>query len=138
MSGVDNPFAHQNLTAHVADSDADKDLMEDFTGMALTAPFPDAAAMRRTGVFDDAEATKRIVRRRPTQVQGQALEKLGHAIEYLMDSRMVLVDEPATRADTEALEILMRLSRGVFSECAEIVPLRRRLKAWMMAKVQAR
>jgi hypothetical protein len=114
-----------------------KTLMEDFSGMALTAPFPDAARMRRTDVFHDAEAAKRIIRRRPTQLQGQALEKLGRAVEYLMDSRMVLIDEPSTNADAEALEILMRLSRCVFSECEEIVPVSRRLKAWMLAKVQA-
>ena len=112
-----------------------KTLMEDFIGMALSAPFPDAARMTRTDVSEDAEAAKRIIRRRPTQLQGQALEKLGRAIEYLMDSRMVLIDEPSTKADAEALEILMRLNRSVFSECEEIVPLRRRLKAWLLAKL---
>lgn len=105
--------------------------------MALTAPFPNAARMRRTDVFHDTEAAKRIIRRRPTQIQGQALEKLGRAVEYLMDSRMALIDEPSTKADADALEILMRLSRCVFSECAEIVPVRRRLKAWVLTKVQA-
>lgn len=63
-----------------------------------------------------------------------ALEKLGHAIEYLLDSRLVMIhdfhNEPTARADTEATRILMRLSRAVFAECAEIVPLRRRLWAW--------
>ncbi|MDW5265050.1 MULTISPECIES: hypothetical protein [Acidobacteriaceae] len=103
--------------------------------MALTALFPDAAQMRRTAVLHDAETAKRVIRRRPTQVQGQALEKLGRAIEYLMDSRMALIDEPSTKADAEALEVLMRLSRCVFSECKEIVPVRRRLKAWALAKL---
>lgn len=107
--------------------------------MAVIAPFPDAAAeIRRTAVAHDAEAAKRrIVRRRPTQVQGQALEKLGRAIEYLMDSRMALTAEPSTKADAEAVEILMRLNRWVFSECEEIVPVSRRLKAWVLAKVHA-
>jgi hypothetical protein len=114
-----------------------KTLMEDIAGMAFTAPFPDAAQMRRTDVLHDAEVTKHVIRRRPTQTQGQALEKLGRAIEYLMDSRMALTDEPSTKADADALEILMRLNRGVFSECEEIVPVRRRLKAWMIAKVHA-
>lgn len=115
-----------------------KILTEDVIGMALIAPFPDAAAhMRRADVVRDAKAAKRIIRRRPSQTQGQALEKLGRAIEYLMDSRAVLIDEPSTRADAEALEILMRLNRSVFAECKEIVPLRQRLKAWLLAKVQA-
>lgn len=63
-----------------------------------------------------------------------ALEKLGHAIEYLVDSRLAMVhdlpDDLTARADTEATQILMRLSRTVFAECAEIVSLRRRLWAW--------
>lgn len=112
-----------------------KTLMEDFIGMALSAPFPDASRMRRTDVFADSDAAKRVIRRRPTQLQGQALEKLGRAIEYLMDSRSVLIDEPSTKADAEALEILMRLNRSVFSECEEIVPFRRRLKTWLLAKL---
>ncbi|HUZ94608.1 MAG TPA: hypothetical protein VMU57_06805 [Edaphobacter sp.] len=105
--------------------------------MAFTAPFLDAARMRRTDVVQDAEAVKRIIRRRPTQTQGQALEKLGRAIEYLMDSRMALLYETPTKADADALDILMRLNRWVFSECEEIVPVRRRLKAWVMARVHA-
>jgi hypothetical protein len=89
----------------------------------------------------------RILRRRPTRLQGLALEKLGHAIEYLVDSQ--LHDEPQTTAQSqpnvqpnvrpkvrptiqpnvrpnaqpsaqsvrEAAVILMRLSREVFAEC---------------------
>ncbi len=105
--------------------------------MAFTAHFPDAVRMRRTDVVQDAEAVKRIIRRRPTQTQGQALEKLGRAIEYLMDSRMAFVLEPATKADADALQILMRLNRWVFSECEEIVPVRLRLTAWVKALVHA-
>jgi hypothetical protein len=99
--------------------------------MSITAPFPDAAQMRRRDLFRDAASRKRVIRRRPNQQQGRALEKLGHAVEYLVDSRMALIYEPSTRADAEALDILMRLSRCVFSECEEIIPVGRRLKAWM-------
>jgi hypothetical protein len=111
--------------------------MEDFTGMAFTAPFPDAAGMQRADAVQDAKTETRIIRMRPTQIQGQALEKLGRAIEYLMDSRMALLHETPTKADADALDILMRLNRRVFSECKEIVPVRRRLRAWVMAKVHA-
>lgn len=114
-----------------------KTLMEDTTGMALTAPFPDAAHMEHTRALPEAKAADHVIRRRPTQAQGQALEKLGRAIEYLMDSRMAQSDEPSTKADADALEILMRLNRFVFAECEEIVPVGRRLKAWVMAKVHA-
>jgi hypothetical protein len=106
-------------------------------GMSLTAPFPDSAQLQRTDVFHEPETAKRVIRRRPSQAQGQALEKLGRAIEYLVDSRMALIDEPTTRADAEALDILMRLSRGVFSECEEIVPVRQRLKSWIMRRARA-
>ena len=99
--------------------------------MSITAPFPDAAQMRRSDLFRDKASRRRVIRRRPNQFQGRALEKLGHAVEYLVDSRMVLIDEPSTRADAEALDILMRLSRWVFSECDEIVPIGHRLKVWM-------
>ncbi len=58
---------------------------------------------------------------------GQALESLGHTVEYLVDSRMFLVDEPATRADAEALHILMRLSREVFEDRAALQSSGRRL-----------
>lgn len=85
-----------------------------------------------------AVAPKPVVRRRCNEHQGRALEKLGHAIEYLVDSRMVLIDEPATRTDAEALDILMRLSRCVFSECAEIVPVRQRFKGWMAHRIGGR
>jgi hypothetical protein len=111
--------------------------MEDDTGMAFTAHFPDASQMRRADVVQGAEAVKHLIRRRPTQTQGQALEKLGRAIEYLMDSRMAFLQEPTTKADADALEILMRLNRWVFAECEEIVPVRRRLKVWVLAKLHA-
>jgi hypothetical protein len=59
---------------------------------------------------------------------GQALEILGHALEYLVDSRMYQVDEPATRADSEALHILMRLSREVFEDRGAVIPSERRFR----------
>ena len=76
-------------------------------------------------------ALLRLIRRRPSPQQGRALEALSHAIEYLVDSRMAQVDEPATRGDGEAINLLMRLNRNVFTECAEVVPMGRRLKAWI-------
>ena len=66
--------------------------------------------------------------RRPTQQQGRALELLGHAVEYLIDSRMQPDSLPS---DELAVQTLMRLNREVFAECAQIVPLRRRLRRWL-------
>lgn len=110
---------------------ADEDSDGGFIGMYRTAPFPAAAHLRRTDLFHDPAKQKGIIRRRPSPPQGKALEKLGHAVEYLVDSRMVLIHEPSTRADAEALDILMRLSRRVFSECEEVIPVGRRLKIWV-------
>lgn len=69
--------------------------------------------------------------RRASYTQGRGLEILGHAIEYLADSRMFMVNEPAARADAEATQILMLRSRQIFSECVEVVPPSARLKLWI-------
>jgi hypothetical protein len=78
-------------------------------------------------------APETVVRRRPNLPQGRALETIGHAIEYLVDSRMFMSGEATSKADVEATRILMQASRTVFAECAEIVPLQRQLTQWMIA-----
>lgn len=90
--------------------------------MSIAAPYAGISS---------AVAPKPVVRRRCNEYQGRALEKLGHAVEYLVDSRMAMIGEPATKCDADALDILMRLSRCVFSECTEIVPVGQRFKRWM-------
>jgi hypothetical protein len=75
------------------------------------------------------------VRRRSSPQQGRALEILGHAVEYLVDSRMFQIDRPTTRADAEATQILMLLSREVFFECAAVVPPAQRLKLWIAERL---
>lgn len=72
-----------------------------------------------------------VVRRRPSPLQGRSLEKLGHSIEYLVDSRLFITSALDNRAEHEAVQILMGASRAIFSECAEIVPLRRQFSRWM-------
>jgi hypothetical protein len=73
----------------------------------------------------------RPLRRRGNREQGRALEAIGHALEYLIDSRMFL-NRPAPRAaEAEAIQILMRASRAVFAECAEVVPVTGRIRSWM-------
>jgi hypothetical protein len=54
-------------------------------------------------------------------VQGRSLELLGHAVEYLVDSRMFMIEPSTAKSEREAVQILMRLSRMVFSECEEVV-----------------
>ncbi|NYF80424.1 hypothetical protein [Granulicella arctica] len=77
-----------------------------------------------------------VIRRRPNQQQGRALEMLGHAIEYLVDSRMFLVHERNMPAESSAVQILSRASREVFATCAEIVPVRQRLKLWAALRLR--
>ena len=75
------------------------------------------------------------VRRRGSSEQGHALETLGHAVEYLVDSRMLCSDPHTAAGEREAIEILMRLNRAVFSECPEIVPFGCRIRQWFAARV---
>jgi hypothetical protein len=79
-----------------------------------------------------AHTANRVFRRRPTTSQGHALEVLGHSIEYLVDQRMRRDTGLSAPADSVAEQVLMRLSREVFAECAKVVPaptLRSRLSA---------
>jgi hypothetical protein len=94
-----------------------------------TSPKPDDHNLASTG------STGMGVRRRASVQQGRALEILGHSVEYLVDSRMFMIDQPSTRADAEAVQILMRLSREVFSDCAEVVPPARRLRLWINSRL---
>ncbi|MHB1022962.1 MAG: hypothetical protein ACYC46_13985 [Acidobacteriaceae bacterium] len=78
--------------------------------------------------------SKVIVRRRPNPLQGRALEILGHAIEYLVDSYIAGGVHLVTRADDpdqQAAQILMQLNRDVFAECEEIKPLSTRIREWL-------
>jgi hypothetical protein len=75
----------------------------------------------------------RIVRRRANMQQGKALEILGHAIEYLVDSRMFLVGDPGMLLEAHAVRVLSRCSRELFASCTEVVPVGVRLRDWMSA-----
>jgi hypothetical protein len=107
---------------NVLKNHADEDSNRGFIGMIAATAFP---------CVNSAARSRSVLRRRPSPHQGRGLEVLGHAIEYLIDSRTALISEPATKADAEALDILMRLSRCIFFECKEIVPIWRRLKVWV-------
>jgi hypothetical protein len=65
--------------------------------------------------------------------QGQALEKLGRAIEFLYDSQVYQNSGELNPDDVEAVHTLMRLSREVFTECREVVPARSGLKLWLLS-----
>lgn len=74
------------------------------------------------------------IHRRTDTHHGATLRLLGHAAEYLVESRSFEVQTSA-KADDEAVHILMLLSRQVFEEYAEDVAVRRRFHDWLMDKV---
>ncbi len=76
-------------------------------------------------------------RHRTTRLQGRALEVLGHAIEYLVDSRLVQFEQEATVADGDAVRVLIGASREVFAESPVYVPVSSRLRRWLYDKVMA-
>ncbi len=76
-----------------------------------------------------------MIRRRPTLEQGRALEMLGHAVEYLVDSGLYRGGQELS--DELAVQTLMRLSREVFAECAEVVPFRRRVRRRWAGRLEA-
>jgi hypothetical protein len=80
------------------------------------------------GAGEAVEPVRRVIRRRPTMQQGRSLETLGHAIEYLVDSQLHGGSSAGSKNHADATQILMRLSREVFAECREIVPVRERLR----------
>ena len=75
--------------------------------------------------------------RRPTPQQGIALEILGHAIEYLVDSNFYhqRADVPAVK---EAVAILKQSNREVFAEAPEVVPARARAAGWIQSHLRSR
>jgi hypothetical protein len=70
--------------------------------------------------------------------QGRALENPRHGIEHLVDSRLFLVDEPATGAHSAATQNLTSLSRPEFSECVGVLSYARRLRPWISRRLAVR
>jgi hypothetical protein len=66
---------------------------------------------------------------------GRTLLMLGHAAEYLVDSRRFLQRAAVNHSDNEAIHILMGLSRNVFDEYAEGVSKVRRLDRLLLGFV---
>lgn len=79
---------------------------------------------------------RKPVRRRTNPQQGRALEVLGHAIEYLVDSR--LPEGGVSKAENQALRMLMACSRSVFEDGVEVAPVRQRVHAWVQGHLRKR
>src|ERR1035437_6129342 len=105
-----------------------------------TTPFPTPNSTPIDQIFVNGiprlsiRSDSKAVRRRPTMSQGQALEMIGHAIEYVYDSRVYQNAGALSKSDMEAVQTLMRLSREVYLECKEIAPDsdRHGIKHWLL------
>lgn len=75
------------------------------------------------------------IHRRSETHHGLTLRTLGHAAEYLASSRIASMDAREAAANREAVHILMRLSREVFDEFAELHQPRHRITDWLMRQV---
>jgi hypothetical protein len=93
-----------------------------------TTPFPTPNSSSVGQIFVHnipglaTRSDSKVIRRRPNMSQGRALETIGHAIEYLYDKRVYRNAGQLSESDTEAVQIMMRLSREVFQECKEVAP----------------
>jgi hypothetical protein len=63
---------------------------------------------------------------------GRTLLTLGHAAEYLANSRRYSTEKVDHASNIEAIHILMELSRSVFDDFAERRTLNRRLEDWLL------
>ncbi|HWZ50744.1 MAG TPA: hypothetical protein VNW54_04695 [Granulicella sp.] len=88
---------------------------------------------RRSG--EAGQPDQRPSLRRPTPAQGRALEILGHAIEYLVDSRLASAGVLSRTDEQEAIKLLSRLNREIFAECPEILPTGARVKRWLAGRL---
>ena len=93
----------------------------------LTAGFNEATEST-LGQSTGSSATTTL-RRCRTREQGIALMTVSHAIEYLLDSRLVKQEE-TTPAEREALAILLTANLSVYRDGAEIKPFATRLRQW--------
>jgi hypothetical protein len=66
---------------------------------------------------------------------GRALLTLGHAAEYLANSRRFAILKSDGAADEEAIHLLMGISREVFEEFAEQTTEKRRAGDWLIERI---
>jgi len=65
---------------------------------------------------------------------GRTLLTLGHAAEYLANSRRYSTEKVDQAANVEAIHILMELSRSVFEDFAEQRSAGRKVQDWLIGR----
>ncbi len=76
-----------------------------------------------------------ILQRRIDPAAGRALEKLGHAIEYLTDE-YVYSGGPLAAQDPqlEAVQLLMAVNREIYLSCPAVPSPIERIRAWLRSR----
>ena len=99
------------------------------TSRRRALPFPSLSKGRAVSSAGDL-----TIHRITNTHHGRTLLTLGHAAEYLANSRRYSAEKYDHNAHVEALHILMGLSRGVFEEFAERRGVSRRAQDWVVER----
>jgi hypothetical protein len=92
-------------------------------------PFPSLSGGRAVSSSGDL-----TIHRITSTHHGRTLLTLGHAAEYLANSRRYSTQKYDHTADVEAIHILMGLSRSVFEDFAGRPALHRRVQDWVVER----
>jgi hypothetical protein len=106
-----------------------------FPGPTRPAGVPSRSAQTLPSLSQGREAlqTGDLTIHRITKAHhGRTLLTLGHAAEYLANSRRYSTEKVDHAANVEAIHILMELSRSVFDDFAERRTLSRRVEQWLI------
>jgi hypothetical protein len=106
-----------------------------FPGPTRPAPVPSRKARAFPSLSQGREAGRAgdlTIHRITSTHHGRTLLTLGHAAEYLANSRRYSTEKVDHAANVEAIHILMELSRSVFEDFAERRTVNRRLENWLI------
>jgi hypothetical protein len=108
---------------------------------APQAPRPVLVPQRKPKALPSLSAGRAVTRvgdltiHRTTDTHhGRTLLTLGHAAEYLENSRRYSTGKMDREAEVEAIHLLMAASRAVFEEYAARPSIRRRLEDWVVER----
>ncbi len=108
-----------------------------FPGPTRPVPVRSRKAQPIPSLSQGREASKAgdlTIHRITSTHHGRTLLTLGHAAEYLVNSRRYSTEKVDHASNVEAIHILMELSRSVFDDFAERRALSRRLEQWLIGR----
>ena len=106
-----------------------------FSGPTRPVLVPSRKARAYPSLSEGREASREgdlTIHRITKTHHGRTLLTLGHAAEYLADSRRYSNGKADHASNIEAIHILMEASRSVFDDYAEPSTLNRRFEHWLM------